>query len=85
VTFVTGSGVTNVTSPPVTPVTDLRGPMGGHFVATIAGAHRATAGRRGVTGMAEKKVSPKKSGAKSSRKAATRVTKKTSLRRRRRR
>jgi hypothetical protein len=45
---------------------------------------RAPTFRRGVSEVAEKKVSPRKSSSKSKGKAATRVTKKTSLRRKRR-
>jgi hypothetical protein len=81
VTGVTDVPVTNVTEHRVTPITDTAPPRGASFAAM-----HPTGRTKGVTGVAEKKISPKKSGAKSSaKKAATRVTKKTSLRRRRKR
>jgi hypothetical protein len=71
--------VTVVTSLRVTVVTDTVATNGHRW------PDEGPSGRsKGVTGMAEKKISPKKAKS-STKKAATRVTKKTSLRRRRKR
>jgi hypothetical protein len=80
VTGVTEIRVTNVTADGVTRITDTTPARGASF-----GAKDPTGRTKGVTRMAEKKISPKKSGKSSAKKAATRVTKKTSLRRRRKR
>lgn len=79
-TGVTVLAVTNVTAEGVTAITDTA-PIRGSSL-----PQRSNGPDEGGDRVAEKKISPKKSGAKSStKKAATRVTKKTSLRRRRKR